>query len=199
MRAISLLALLMACTPTEPATDDGPVITLPSATGSGDMVRFETIHGAVEVQLFLDEAPVTTDNFLSYVEAGFYDGTDGNGAGTFYRALPTFVLQGGSVQADGQDKVTQAPIVNEATASGLSNVARTVAMARTDDPDSATAEFFINLEDNTALDPGGSTPDGYAVFGEVVVGWDVVETIMAQSITDDDLDAPVEFLVVTRF
>ena len=179
MRAISLLALLMACTPVN-ATDDEPVVTLPPATGSGDMVRFDTIHGAIEVQLFLEEAPITTDNFLSYVEAGFYDGTDGNGAGTFYRAVPTFVLQGGAVQADGRSKTTQAPIANEATDSGLSNVVRTVALAR-------------------SSDPGGSTEDGYAVFGEIVVGWDVVETIMALPITNDGLDSPVEFLVVTRF
>ena len=198
MRAISLLALLMACTPVEPV-DDETTITLAPPTGSGDMVRIETIHGAIEIQLFLEEAPDTSDNFLSYVEAGFYDGTDGSGAGTFYRGVPAFVLQGGGVVLDGSSKATQEAIVNEATASGLSNVARTVAMARTSDPDSATTEFFINLEDNLALDPGASTEDGYAVFGEVVVGWDVVETIMAMPISGEDLDSPVEFLVVTRF
>ncbi len=192
-----LLALLAACQAPVP-TDSGH-FDLPDATGTGDTVRIETIYGAIDVKLFLAEAPVTTGNFLSYVEAGYYDGTDGDGAGTFYRAAPDFVLQGGSRRLDGSEKPTQDAIANEAIASGLSNTLGTVAMARKPEPDTARAEFFINVDDNLFLDPGENTEAGYAVFGEVVSGWDVVELVMAQPVTpNDSLKTPVEFLVVTR-
>ncbi|MFZ2631537.1 MAG: peptidylprolyl isomerase [Desulfosalsimonadaceae bacterium] len=138
-------------------------------------VILETNMGNITLSLFQDEAPVTVANFLSYVDEGFYDGT------IFHRVISGFVIQGGGLDAQMNSKQTHDPIVNEAS-NGLSNDAYTIAMARTTDPNSATSQFFINLADNKGLNYS-DTSDGYAVFGEVIEGKDVVDAIGAVSTT----------------
>lgn len=134
-------------------------------------VVVETSHGDIVLGLYADRAPVTVDNFLQYVDEGFYAGT------TFHRVMPGFMIQGGGLTPDLQRKPTRDPIPNEAVDSGLKNVRGTVAMARRRGPDTATSQFFINLVDNASLDPGAGSPAGYAVFGVVVDGMDVVGRI----------------------
>lgn len=133
-------------------------------------VKFETSLGAFVVQLNAAKAPVTVENFLSYVKEGHYDGT------IFHRVIPGFMAQGGGYTADFKQKPTHKPIKNEAD-NGLLNKRGTIAMARTPDPNSASSQFFINYVDNAFLDYKSSTPQGwgYAVFGEVVEGMNVVD------------------------
>ena len=135
------------------------------------MIRFETTLGDFTVELFTAEAPISAQNFLDYVDAGHFDGT------VFHRVIPGFVVQGGGLTADMKQKPTRAPIRNEAT-NGLKNRRGTLSMARTNDPHSATSQFFINLVDNAFLDPGRGGA-GYAVFGHVVEGMDVVDKMAA--------------------
>jgi cyclophilin family peptidyl-prolyl cis-trans isomerase len=132
-------------------------------------VRFQTSKGDFTVELDEAAAPVTVKNFLRYVDEGFFDGT------VFHRVIPGFMVQGGGLDADLAQKRTHAPIENEA-ANGLKNKRGTLAMARTNDINSATAQFFVNLVDNDFLDhkPGSY---GYAVFGRVIEGMDVVDRI----------------------
>ena len=134
-------------------------------------VRLATSMGDIVVQLEPEKAPKTVQNFLTYVKAGQYDGT------VFHRVIPTFMIQGGGYDAHLKFRAVRKPIPLE-DQSGLSNVRGTIAMARTGNPDSATAQFFINVKDNPGLDHG-NTPDGngYAVFGHVVEGMDVVDRI----------------------
>lgn len=132
-------------------------------------VLLETSLGEIEVELEADKAPVSVQNFLSYVDSGFYNGT------IFHRVIPGFMIQGGGFDADMQQKTPRAPIKNEAD-NGLHNVRGTLAMARTQAVDSATSQFFINHKDNAFLDHG-SRDFGYAVFGKVVKGMDVVDQI----------------------
>src|SRR5579863_9791465 len=133
------------------------------------MIILSTSAGAIHIELYADKAPITVKNFLAYVDAGFYDGT------IFHRVIPDFMVQCGGFTPDMQQKKTHAPIKNEAD-NGLSNEPYTLAMARTSDVNSATSQFFINLADNTFLDHG--TRDfGYAVFGKVTQGTDVVDKI----------------------
>ena len=135
------------------------------------MITIKTNHGDIKVKLFDDKAPVTCENFRQYVADGFFNDT------IFHRVIPNFMIQGGGMEADMSQKKTRAPIKNEAD-NGESNRRGTLAMARTMDINSATAQFFINLRDNDFLDHG--TRDfGYAVFGEVVDGMDVVDAIAA--------------------
>ena len=136
-------------------------------------VRLSTSMGDVVLQLEADKAPKTVANFVQYVKAGHYNGT------VFHRVIDGFMVQGGGMSAEMQEKATRAPIPLESR-NGLSNVRGSLAMARTNVPDSATAQFFINLADNQRLDAANS-PDGngYAVFGKVVEGMDVVERIRA--------------------
>jgi len=132
-----------------------------------------TSMGDIQLELFADKAPVTVSNFISYAKSGFYDGT------IFHRVIGSFMIQGGGFTPDMQKKATGEPIQNEAS-NGLSNSRGTIAMARTNDPHSATAQFFINVGDNTNLDFSGeenSRTWGYAVFGRVVSGMDVVDSI----------------------
>jgi peptidyl-prolyl cis-trans isomerase A (cyclophilin A) len=137
------------------------------------VVVFKTSLGDIEIQLNPDKAPVTTANFLAYVDKKFYDGT------IFHRVIPGFVDQGGGFTADMQQKQTDAPIKNEAT-NGLHNLRGTISMARTNDPNSATSQFFLNLVDNSGkLDPGGVSPEGYAVFGKITKGIEVMDKIAA--------------------
>jgi cyclophilin family peptidyl-prolyl cis-trans isomerase len=135
------------------------------------MIRFETTLGSFTVELFAEEAPLSAQNFLDYADAGHFDGT------VFHRVIPGFVVQGGGLTADMKQKPTRAPIRNEAD-NGLKNRRGTLSMARTNDPHSATSQFFINLVDNAFLDPGRGGA-GYAVFGHVVEGMDVVDRMAA--------------------
>lgn len=132
-------------------------------------VRLITNQGDIELTLDPVNAPVTVENFLSYVDEGFYDGL------IFHRVIPNFMIQGGGFDANLQRRETKAPIINEST-NGLSNTRATIAMARTNDPDSATSQFFINVANNGNLD-GHPLRPGYAVFGEVSAGHDVVFAI----------------------
>ncbi|MEM4409976.1 MAG: peptidylprolyl isomerase [Candidatus Caldarchaeum sp.] len=129
----------------------------------------KTSIGDIRIELYADKAPITVSNFLTYVRDGFYDGT------IFHRVIPGFVIQGGGFTADMKPKPVRAPIKNEAS-NGLKNEAGTLSMARTSDVDSATSQFFINLTDNPFLDHG-VRDYGYAVFGKVVEGMDVVHRI----------------------
>ncbi|MBU0806452.1 peptidylprolyl isomerase [Pseudomonas sp. MIL19] len=132
-------------------------------------VLLTTSLGEIEIELNAEKAPVSTANFLSYVDSGYYAGTQ------FHRVIPGFMVQGGGFDASMQQKDTQAPIKNEAD-NGLHNVRGTLAMARTQVRDSATSQFFINHKDNAFLD-NGSRDFGYAVFGKVTRGMDVVDKI----------------------
>ncbi len=133
------------------------------------MVIMSTSVGDIKIELYQDKAPITVENFLSYANEGFFDGT------IFHRVIPNFMIQGGGFSQDMQQKPTNAPIKNEAD-NGLKNDAGTIAMARTGDVDSATSQFFINHRDNDFLNHG-SRDFGYAVFGKVVEGMDVVNKI----------------------
>lgn len=135
-------------------------------------VLMETSMGNVTIELFKDKAPISVKNFLSYVKDGYYDGL------TFHRIIPSFMVQGGGLDADLQPKKTKFAIKNEAN-NGLKNSRGTLAMARTAVVDSATSQFFINVVDNAFLDHKGKRPEdfGYAVFGQVVEGMDVVDAI----------------------
>lgn len=135
-------------------------------------VLFSTSAGDIVIELFEKQAPVSTKNFLTYAEQGFYDNT------IFHRVIASFVIQGGGFTADMQRKQTNPPIKNEAD-NGLKNTRGTLSMARTSDPSSATSQFFINVKDNPNLDHRGKNQAGwgYAVFGRVVDGMDVVDTI----------------------
>ncbi len=135
-------------------------------------VLMETSMGSVTIELFKDKAPISVRNFLSYVKDGFYDGL------VFHRVIKDFMIQGGGMDAAMQQKKTKFAIKNEA-ANGLSNTRGTVAMARTQVVDSATSQFFINVTDNIFLDYRGKTPDlfGYAVFGQVIDGMEIVDAI----------------------
>jgi peptidyl-prolyl cis-trans isomerase A (cyclophilin A) len=132
-------------------------------------VVLETSYGNIEIELYEEQAPTTVDNFLDYVDAGFYDNT------IFHRVIPGFMVQGGGFIEGGSQKETNPPIILESD-NGLKNEKGTLAMARTSVPDSATAQFFINLEDNDFLDYSQNNP-GYAVFGRVTSGMEVVDQI----------------------
>jgi len=142
------------------------------AQGGNPVVLMKTSMGDVKIELDKAKAPVTVDNFIAYVNDKFYDGT------IFHRVIPAFMIQGGGFDKDMTQKKTKPPIKNEA-GNGLKNVNGSIAMARTSDPNSATAQFFINTKDNPFLDHKNDTPQGmgYAVFGKVVDGMDVVKKI----------------------
>jgi peptidyl-prolyl cis-trans isomerase A (cyclophilin A) len=143
------------------------------APGWAQKVRMDTSLGEIVVELDAAKAPKTVANFVEYVTAGHYDGT------VFHRVIPNFMIQGGGMNAEMQEKPKRAPIPLESK-NGLVNARGSLAMARTSNPNSATAQFFINLKDNAFLDAANS-PDGngYAVFGKVVSGMDVVDKIAA--------------------
>ncbi|HSI44385.1 MAG TPA: peptidylprolyl isomerase [Methylotenera sp.] len=143
-----------------------------TALAANPQVTFETNRGNFVVELYPEKAPKTVANFLAYVNSGFYKDT------IFHRVINRFMIQGGGFTADMAEKETRAPIVNEA-GNGLLNEPGTLAMARTQDPDSATAQFFINLENNQFLNYQSPEPDliGYCVFGRVLKGMDVVREI----------------------
>ena len=188
IRASILLAALMA-----------PLLMLPaSASNAAEQatrVRLETTMGNIVLALDRQHAPETVDNFLAYVNAGFYDGT------IFHRVIGNFMIQGGGYTADMSRKQTRPPIKNEAD-NGLKNDRGSIAMARTRDPHSASAQFFINVEDNASLDY--RAPDargwGYAVFGRVVEGMDVVDEIRAQAtgVKAGFRDVPKKTITITH-
>ncbi|RKF17859.1 peptidylprolyl isomerase [Alginatibacterium sediminis] len=136
------------------------------------MITLHTNFGDIEIELFEDKAPETAANFLQYAKDGFYNGT------IFHRVIDGFMVQGGGMASGLEEKSARAPIKNEAS-NGLSNKIGTLAMARTMDPHSASAQFFINVSDNTFLDFRSETTDGwgYCVFGQVSAGMDIVDTI----------------------
>ena len=144
------------------------------ALAANPQVIFETNRGNFIVELYPEKAPKTVANFMKYVDSGFYKDT------IFHRVINRFMIQGGGFSTDMSEKQTLAPIINEA-ANGLLNEPGTIAMARTSDPNSATAQFFINLENNVPLNFQGSDPEliGYCVFGRVLKGMDVVREIGA--------------------
>ncbi|EFK07668.1 Peptidyl-prolyl cis-trans isomerase Cyp18 [delta proteobacterium NaphS2] len=154
----------------------GFALCIPSMVQGGlsdnPQVIMETSKGTIVLEVFPDEAPETVKNFLRYVRWGHYDGT------IFHRVIPDFMIQGGGFTEDMKRKTTEMPVQNEAN-NGLKNDRGTVAMARTPDPHSATDQFFINTKGNSFLDHKNTTPQGwgYAVFGKVVKGMDVVDAI----------------------
>lgn len=147
------------------------------------MLKMETTMGTIEIELDKEKAPVTVENFLAYVADGFFDNT------IFHRVIPNFMIQGGGFTADMNQKKTSAPIKNEAD-NGLSNKRGTLAMARTNDINSATSQFFINLKDNAFLDHS-DRDFGYAVFAEVTAGMDVVDKIAAVKTSSHGMHADV--------
>ena len=159
------------------------------------MIRMQTSAGTIDIELDHDKAPVTAQNFEQYVQEGFYDGT------LFHRVIDNFMIQGGGLTPDMSTKPTREPIKNEAD-NGLKNVNGSIAMARTSDPHSATAQFFINVKDNEFLD--FKSPDidgwGYCVFGKVVNGMDVVNKIKGQPTTrkKGHQDVPVEDIIIEK-
>jgi cyclophilin family peptidyl-prolyl cis-trans isomerase len=153
-------------------------------------VTLHTSKGDIRLELFTDKAPVSVENFLQYARDGFYEGT------IFHRVISHFMIQGGGITGDMQKKPTREPIQNEAV-NGLSNQRGTVAMARTTDPHSATAQFFINVEINVNLDHVGTQNSrdwGYAVFGKVVSGMDVVDDI--RFVPTNSRDVPLELVTI---
>jgi len=154
------------------------------------MVTLETTKGNITIEVNEQAAPITSGNFLQYVQEGFYNGT------IFHRVIPGFMIQGGGFTAEMQQKSVHPPIKNEAS-NGLKNNRGAVAMARINDPNSATAQFFINLVNNDFLNYGPRTP-GYAVFGKVVEGMDVVDAIAkVKTATKDQFkDVPVEPVII---
>ena len=156
------------------------------------VVAMTTTLGAITLDINGVDAPITAANFLDYVDRGFYDGRDGFDATIFHRVVSGFVVQGGGYTADGTAKATLPPITLE-TDVGLSNVRGSIAMARTNRPDSATSQFYINLVDNLALDGTGNR-DGYAVFGTVTAGMDVVDAVGASDV--DSVDQPLTDVVI---
>ena len=155
------------------------------------MLEVKTSKGLFTVQLFDKQAPVSVENFLKYVDEGFFDGT------IFHRVIAGFMVQGGGLTADLKNKRGHAPIKNEA-ANGLKNKRGTLAMARTNDVDSATSQFFINLVDNDFLDHKGASSYGYAVFGRVDSGMDVVDAIAGVKTGSKGMyqDVPVETVTI---
>ncbi len=150
---------MMTATDAGAADDDKPVVVL------------DTTLGSITIELDQAKAPITVENFLKYVDSGFYTDT------IFHRVMPGFMVQGGGMNDKMREKETNPPIKNEG-GNGLKNARGTIAMARTPNPNSATAQFFVNLADNSSgLDAGSRDPNGYAVFGKVIDGMDTVDKI----------------------
>lgn len=151
----------------------GTAMGMGGAAYANPIMQIQTSKGNIEIELFEDKAPVTVKNFQSYVKSNFYNGT------IFHRVIPGFMVQGGGFDSKMVEKNTQAPIQNEAS-NGLKNARGTLAMARTNEPNSATSQFFINVADNSFLNRSGNNA-GYAVFAKVTKGMDVVDQIVKES------------------
>ncbi len=158
-------------------------------------VRLTTTYGAITLELDPKKAPLTVENFVTYVKSGFYDGT------IFHRVIEDFMIQGGGMDKNMKEKTTRAPIKNEAN-NRLGNLLGTIAMARTSDPHSASAQFFINTNDNAFLDFSKETKEGwgYCVFGKVVEGMEVVEKIEGTDTTSRSMhqDVPVDPIIIEK-
>ena len=191
----SLLALLAfpagAQTPAEPKPADPAPAVKPAP--AGPRVALETTKGKIVIELNKAKAPITVDNFLKYVDAGYYNGV------IFHRVINNFMIQAGGVNFAGDAKTPNAPIKNESD-NGLTNDRGTIAMARTSAPDSASAQFFINTVDNASLNHKGKGQWGYAVFGKVVEGMDVVDAIgRSQTSKQNGVpDMPVEKIIIKK-
>lgn len=190
---VSLLSVV-GCGANEPSLQK--VSTAPAAgQPANPQVRLETSKGTITLELFSRNAPLSVANFVGYVKAGFYDGT------IFHRVIPGFMIQGGGMTADMAEKPTRATIQNEAN-NGLKNLRGTLSMARMGEPHSASSQFFINVADNDTLDHRGENDEGwgYAVFGKVISGMDVVDAIV--SVPRDTLgsyqDVPTEPILIKR-
>ncbi|MFA6120121.1 MAG: peptidylprolyl isomerase [Sideroxydans sp.] len=157
------------------------------------MVKLHTNHGIITIQLDAEKAPISTQNFLDYVNAGFYSNV------VFHRVIPNFMIQGGGFEPGMKQKAVNAPIKNEA-ANGLKNEQYTIAMARTGDPHSATAQFFINTKNNSFLDYPGQDGWGYCVFGKVIEGMEVVDAIGKVKTGNSGFhqDVPKEDVIITK-
>lgn len=176
------------------------LLLISSANAANDVtqkrVMLETTEGNIVLELDITRAPLSVLNFLNYVRAGHYDGT------IFHRVIKNFMIQGGGFTADMQRKKTNAPVLNEAD-NGLKNVRGTIAMARTNDPHSGTTQFFINVVDNSFLDHKSKTPRGwgYAVFGHVIKGMNVVDKIRDQRTGPNGpfpSDVPVKMIMINK-
>ncbi len=182
-----LLCLVFAVVSAVAVAEEAPV--------GNPAVVLDTSLGSITLELFADAAPASAKNFLGYVERGFYDGT------VFHRVIPGFMVQGGGFTDDMVRKPTRDPITNEAD-NGRVNQRGTLAMARTSDPHSATAQFFINVVDNDFLNHSGKTPRGwgYAVFGRVTAGMDVVDAIAAVQTgrANGMSDVPLEPVIIRK-
>lgn len=195
---VCLAVLSVGCMKNEEKTAAAPAApaTAPAALNTErPVVEFETSVGSFKIRLEPQKAPETVKNFLQYVDDRFYEGT------IFHRVIPGFVVQGGGFSPELQEKATRAPIPNEA-ANGLRNTVGSVAMARTSDPNSATSQFYVNLKDNRPLDHRDPSRAGigYAVFGQVVEGMDVVERIAQapRGVQKGMGDVPNEPIVIKR-
>ena len=159
------------------------------------MIRMQTSMGTIDIELDREKAPVTVENFEQYIKDGFYNGT------IFHRVIDGFMIQGGGLTPDMTTKPTKAPIKNEAN-NGLKNLTGSISMARTSDPHSATAQFFINLKDNNFLDYKAPNVNGwgYCVFGKVINGMDVVNQIKNQPTTSKmgHQDVPVDDIFIEK-
>ncbi len=195
----SIPALILAVVlgaPSMAAAQEADTEADPETSKENPRVILHTSEGAITLELFADKAPKSVENFLAYARDGHYDGT------LFHRVIENFMIQGGGFDTDFEQKQTREPIENEAD-NGLSNERGTVAMARTNDPHSATSQFFINVTDNTFLDHRGKQSGrtwGYAVFGRVTDGMDVVDAIRAVETGSRGMhqDVPVEDVVIER-
>ena len=185
------LARILALVPVALLAVGGARAQTPEQEGD-PVVVLETSLGSIEIELDAEKAPISTANFLAYVDSGHYDGT------VFHRVIPDFMIQGGGFDDSMTQKPTKAPIKNEAN-NGLKNVRGTVAMARTNVVDSATSQFFINLKDNDFLNHGGRD-FGYAVIGKVSAGMDVVDKIAAVRTANRGMhqDVPVEPVKIVK-
>jgi len=184
----ALCALLMLLTQTTVAfAGTSTTQAKPAAANPAPTVLIKTSAGEIVVELDPAKAPKTVDNFLQYVKAGFYNGT------VFHRVIRGFMIQGGGYTPQGSEKSTRGPIEIESS-NGLKNRRYAIAMARTADPNSATAQFFINTKDNRFLDYPGQDGFGYAVFGKVIKGSEVVDQI--EAVDTDRRDKPIKPVII---
>jgi len=191
---LAVVVLIYGCNEkTNKAQADKKTVSLERniVKSQSNVVKLQTSMGNIVIELNEQAAPVTVRNFLGYVEAGFYDGT------IFHRVIPGFMIQGGGFTEQLAKKETRDPIINEAK-NGPSNMRGTVAMARTNNPNSATSQFFINHSDNEFLNYIDDNKAGYAVFGKVTEGMDVVDAIAAVKTTTRNgmEDVPVEPVII---
>ncbi len=194
---ISLLAMsLMACHAADRATESNKTTqSHGDKMAANPKIKIETTLGDITLELDATKAPTSTENFLSYVKEGHYDGT------IYHRVIPNFMVQGGGMNPDMSEKESKAPIKNEAN-NGLKNLRGTVAMARTNDPHSASSQFFINVKDNAFLDHKSEDMQGwgYAVFGKVVEGMDIVDKIekVETGTTGFHQDVPKDAVILNK-